>query len=80
MTSARKFYISKSFKKWKTIRYLAEKFGNVLAFDKESKTKQTVLLKILYIYNDFRAEISSMAKWKIFLFRKNFIQILRILK
>ena len=50
---------------------LAETFGNILAFDKESKRKllsliqQTVLMKIIYTY-DFRVEISFMPKWKTF--------------
>ena len=37
MTSVRKSYITKSFKKRKTIT--SEKFRNVWAFDKESKRK-----------------------------------------
>ena len=61
----------------------AEKFGNVLAFDKESKTKLLSLISAdsfikNNLYNDFRVEISFMAKWKTFWFQKNFIQILWI--
>ena len=50
----------------------AEKFGNVLAFDKESKTKLLSLISAdsfieNNLYNDFRIEIYFMPKW-------NFIQ------
>ena len=49
----------------------AEKFGNILAFDKESKTKLLSLISAHSFiennfYNDFRVEISFMAKWKTF--------------
>ena len=45
----------------------AEKFGNILAFDKESKTKLLSLISAdsfikNNLYNDFRVEISLMVK------------------
>ena len=50
-----------------------EKLKNILAFDKESKTKLlslTVISADSFIennsYNDFRVERSFMAKWKTF--------------
>ena len=50
-----------------------EKLENILAFDKESKTKLlslTVISADSFIennsYNDFRVERSFMAKWKTF--------------
>ena len=46
MTSVRKSQISKSFKNRKLLP--AEKFGNVLAFDKESKTKLLSLSRQFY--------------------------------
>ena len=61
----------------------AEKLGNILAFDKESKTKLLSLISAdsfieNNLYNDFMVEISFMAKWKTFWFQSNFIQILWI--
>ena len=79
--SVRKSYISKSVKKKKLLA--AEKFGNILAFDEESKRKllshisADIFIKNNIAYN-FRVEISFISKWKIFWFRKNFIQILWI--
>ena len=43
MTSVRNFYISNSLKKKTKKQFSPEKFGNVLAFDQESKTKQAIL-------------------------------------
>ena len=49
----------------------AEKFGNILAFDEESKRKllshisADIFIKNNIAYN-FRVEISFMSKWKIF--------------
>ena len=69
MASVRKFYISKSFKIQKTI-LPAEKFGNISAFDKEPKTKLSLISADSFIknnlYNDFRVEVSFMAKWETF--------------
>ena len=53
----------------------AEKFGNVLAFVKESKTKLLSLISAdsfneTNSYNDFRVEIYFMAKLKTFWFQK----------
>ena len=49
----------------------AEKFENNFVFDKESKAKLlSLILADSFIknnlYNDFRVEISFMAKWKTF--------------
>ena len=49
----------------------AEKFGNNFAFDKESKAKLLSFISANSfiknnLYNDFRVEISFMAKWKTF--------------
>ena len=46
-----------------------EKFGNVLAFDKESKTKKTVLLKIIYIMT-LRLKFLLWLNGKLFDFKK----------
>ena len=58
-----------------------ETFGNIFAFDKESKRKLLSLISAdsfiknkLYIF-EFRVEISFMPKWNFFT-KKNFIQIL----
>ena len=62
----------------------AEKFGNMLAFDKESKTKLLPLIsadsfiKNNLLYNGFRVRIFFMPKWKNFCFPNNFMQILWI--
>ena len=60
---------------------LAETFGNILAFDKESKRKLLLLIpavsftkKIIYIYN-FRVEFFLCLNGKPFDFKKNFMQI-----
>ena len=56
----------------------AEKFRNFLVFEKESNTKLLSLISVdsfieNNLYNEFRIEISFMAKWKTFWFQKNFI-------
>ena len=50
----------------------------MLAFDKDSKTKLISLISEdsfikNNLYNNFRVEISFMAKWKTFLFQKMFL-------
>ena len=69
MTSVRKSYISKSFKNRKLLP--AEKFVNVLVFEKESKTKLLSLISAdsfieNNLYSEFRVEISFIANWKTF--------------
>ena len=64
MASVRKSSISKSFKKLLP----AEKFGNILAFNRESKTKLLSLISVdsfikNNLHNDFMVEIYFMAKW-----------------
>ena len=70
ITSVRKnLHLSKSFKNRKLLA--AEHFGNILAFDKESKRKllshisADSFIKNNIAYN-FMIEISFMPKWKIF--------------
>ena len=64
MASVRKSSISKSFKKLLP----AEKFGNILAFNRESKTKLLSLISAdsfikNNLHNDCMVEIYFMAKW-----------------
>ena len=61
MTSARKSYTSKFFKKYNTSLLPAEKFRIINLY------QRTVLLKIIY---DFRVEISFMEKYKFLISKK----------
>ena len=71
ITSIRKSYISKSVKKQIT-NLPVEKFGNILAFDKESKRKLLSDISRQFYHGDIKNHIgydfrvSFMSKWNIF--------------